>query len=118
MTNKQLFRKPLPNNIIFDLLDSICLKKEKHYIIDINSFKKMVFHQLHVKFFETLKDYYHASKQFYITRDLTYNSFTNIIRQICKANNIMFSSNIRYSESNYNIEYYIYFWSRPLTLYK
>lgn len=109
MTNKQLFRKPLSNNIIYDLLDNICLKKEKHYVIDINSFKKMVFHQLHTGFIEILKEHYHASKQFYITRDFTYNSFTNIIRQICKANNIMFGSNIRYSESNYNIEYFIYF---------
>ena len=103
MTNKQLFRKPLANKVIFDLLDSICLKKEKHYIIDINSFKKMVFHQLHIGFIEIMKDHYHASKQFYITRDFTYNSFTNIIRQICKSNNIMFASNIRYNESNYNL---------------
>ena len=109
MSNKQLFRKLLPNNIIFELLDNICLKKEKYYIIDINSFKKMIFHNLHTEFIKTLKEYYHTSKQFYITRDFSFNSFTNIIRQICKNNNIMFSSNIRYSESNYNIEYYIYF---------
>jgi len=109
MTNKQLFRKILPNAIIYDLLENICLKKEKYYIVDINSFKKMVFHQLHIRFIEILKEHYHASKHFYLTRDFTYNSFTNIIRQICKANTIMFSSNIRYSESNYNIEYFIYF---------
>ena len=109
MTNKQLFRKLLPNNIIFELFDNICLRKEKYYIIDINSFKKMIFHNLHIDFIETMKMYYHVSKQFYITREFTFNSFTNIVRQICKANNIMFSSNIRYSESNYNIEYYIFF---------
>lgn len=106
---KHIFCKPVPNILLFELLEQISLKKEKYYIIDVNSFKKMLFHKLNEKFIETLKEYYQTSKQFYATREFTYKSFTNMVRQICKANQITYSSNIRYNESYYHIEYYIYF---------
>ncbi len=109
MKNKQLFCKPIPNSVLFGLLDQICLKKEKFYVIDANSFRKMIFHNLHTTFIQTMLEYYHKSKQFYASREFTYNSFVNIIRQICKANKIAYTSNIKYCESDYNIEYYIYF---------
>jgi len=62
-----------------------------------------------LEFCETIKNYYHLSKQFYLERKMTYNSFTTILRQICKNNNIMFTSQIKYNESKYNIDYLIYF---------
>jgi hypothetical protein len=106
---KQLFRKNIPPKILFDLLSKICLKTEKYYFIDLNAFRKMTFHMYHEPFFHELLDHYHTSKQFYLTRPLTYNSFTTIIRQICKSNEIMFTSNIHYNQSKYNIEYFIFF---------
>lgn len=106
---KQLFRKNIPPQILFDLLSKICLKTEKYYFINLNAFRKMTFHMYHEPFFHGLLDHYHASKQFYLTRPLTYNSFTTIIRQICKSNEIMFTSNIHYNQSKYNIEYFIFF---------
>jgi hypothetical protein len=45
---------------------------------------------------------------FYLERKMVYNSFTNIVRQICKLNNIMFTSQIKYNESKYNIDFFIY----------
>ena len=39
---------------------------------------------------------------------LTYNSFTTIIRQICKYNQITYTSQIKYDKSTYEIVYYIY----------
>jgi hypothetical protein len=109
MSMTQLFRKPIENSILFDLLAKICKKTDKFYIIDLNAYKKMLYHELHVDFCNSLMEYYHYSKQFYLTRKLTYNYFTNIIRQLCKSKNIMFTSNIKYNESNYGIEYYIYY---------
>jgi hypothetical protein len=53
-------------------------------------------------------DYYHVGKQFYLTRPLSYKSFTNIVRQICKSLSVMFTSQMKYNESNYNIVYFIY----------
>jgi hypothetical protein len=106
---KQIFRKNVPPELLFGVLEQICLKTDKYYFIDINAFRKMIFHNLHEPFLETLSEYYHISKRFYIERKITYNSFTNIIRQICKSNAVMFSSQIKYNESKYNIDYFVYF---------
>lgn len=107
--SKQIFKKSIPSSILFDLLEKICIKKEDHYIIDHNAYKKMKFHELLSPFLNELQEYYHQSKKYYIDRDCTYNSFTNIIRQICKFNNILFTSQIYYNHSTYFIHYIIYF---------
>ena len=106
---KQIFRSNIAPEVIFNLFEKICLKTDKYYYIDMNAFKKMIFHGYHIEFLKTLEQHYHSSKQFYLTREFTYNSFTNIIRQICKSNAIMFTSQIKYNESKYNIDYFIYF---------
>ena len=107
MTN-QTFKKNIPSETLFELLDSICLKNEKHYTLTIESFKKGVFKDVVQKFIEFCKPYYHISKQKYLERKLTYNSFATIIRQICNANKITYTSQIKYDKSAYNIVYYIY----------
>jgi hypothetical protein len=106
---KQIFRKNVPNELLFAFLEKICVKYEKHYYIDINAFQKMKFYNYHTEFCASLKEYYHLSKYFYLERTMTYNSFINIIRQICKSNSIVFSSKMKYNESKYNIDYFIYF---------
>jgi hypothetical protein len=106
---KQIFRKNVPNELLFELLDKICLKTEKYYLFDNNSFRKLVYNNLHPDFLNAITEFYHISKQFYVSRKLTYNSFTTILRQICKSNNIMFTSQLKYNESKYNIDYFIYF---------
>ena len=106
--SSQIFRKKVPNEILFDLLEKICFKTDKYYLIDINAFRKLMFHNYNAEFCESLKDYYNLSKLFYIERKMVYNSFTNIVRQICKLNNIMFTSQIKYNESKYNIDFFIY----------
>jgi len=107
---KQIFRKNVAPEFLFALLEKICLKTDKYYYIDANAFKKMIFHGYNIDFIKELEECYHISKQFYLTRDFSYNSFTNILRQICKSNAIMFTSQIKYNESKYNIDYFIYFW--------
>jgi len=106
---KQIFKSNIPPDILYELLDKVCLKTDKYYFVDINAFRKLQFHNLYDEFSKKIMDYYHVSKQFYLTRKISYNSFTNIIRQICKSNNIMFTSQIKYNESKYNIDYFIYF---------
>lgn len=106
---KQIFKKDVPIIILFDLLDQICLKTNKYYVIDLNSYKKLLFYNLDERFSELMFDYYHTSKQFYVTRKMTYNSFINIVRHICKYDNIMYTSQLKYNESKYNIVYHIYF---------
>ena len=105
---KQIFKENIPIKILFDWLDKFCVKCDKYYLIDHNAFKKILFHKLEDEFLNSIQPFYHLSKTFYVTRKFSYNSFINIVRQICKSNNIMFSNQIKYNESKYNIVYYIY----------
>ena len=106
---KQIFKKYIPTELFYEFLDKICLKTEKYYLIDMNAYRKMLFFNYHIEFINSIKEYYHASKQFYLERKISYNSFATIVRQICKSNNIMFTSQIKYNESKYNIDYLIYY---------
>ena len=105
----QIFKKEISIQFLYDLLEKICIKSEKYYMVDLNAYKKMLFHGYHTEFLTILVDYYHSSKRYYAERELTFNSFTTIIRQICKSNTIQFTSQIKYNSSKYNIEYLIYF---------
>lgn len=105
----QIFKKQIPENILYDLLDKICIKNDKYYILDKISYKKGEYQKILEPFFQLLTEYYHISKQYYIIRKLTYSSFITVIRQICRSNNINYISKILYSKSDYNIVYYIYY---------
>ena len=43
----QIFKKNIPNEILFELLDSICLKNEKHYTFNTDSFKRGIYKEDH-----------------------------------------------------------------------
>lgn len=107
--SKQIFKSPIPKEILFELLDKICEKTVSQYMIHLDTYKKMKYHGYQTEFLSKIKDYYHLSKRFYIERDFTYNSFTNIIRQICRSNEIPIESIIKYRESTYTIEYLVSF---------
>jgi len=105
----QIFKKNLPNEILFTLLDSMCLKNEKHYTLNIESFKRGTFKELIQIFINECKPFYHLYKRKYLEKKLTYNSFTTILRQICNFNKITYTSKIVYDKSTYGIVYYIYY---------
>jgi hypothetical protein len=105
----QIFKVLVPPDFLFELLDKICLKTDKYYLIDNNAYRKMIFNNYHVDFCNKLKPYYHLGKRNYIDRKMTYNSFTTIIRQLCKGSNVMYTSQIKYNESKYNIDYFVFF---------
>jgi len=105
----QIFKNQIPNNILFELLDKICLKNEKHYTFNIDSFKKGVYSEEISKFLTFCLPYYHISKRKYLEKKLTYNSFVTILRQICNFNNIIYTSQIKYDKYTYDIIYYVYY---------
>jgi len=105
----QIFKNQIPKILLFDLLDKICLKNEKHYTLNSDSFKKGVYNEEIPQFLEVCKPYYHISKRKYLETKLTYKSFTTILRQICNHNKITYTSQIKYDKSTYDILYYIYF---------
>jgi hypothetical protein len=105
----QIFKNNIHNDVFFELLNKICLKNEKYYIFNIDSFKKGVYNEYIQNFINLCIPYYHLSKRKYLERKLTYNSFTTILRQICNSNKIIYTSKIKYDKSSYDIIYYIYY---------
>ena len=107
--SNQIFKKFVPNELLFNLLEKLCIKSNKYYHFNNDSFKKGMFSQDIFNFFELCKPYYHISKQKYVEKKITYNSFVTVLRQICNHNKIIYTSQIKYDKSNYTIIYYIYF---------
>jgi hypothetical protein len=105
----QIFKYPLPPNILFDFLEETCVKTDKYYVFDKCALKKASYKNLIHTFYATLVDYYHSSKHKYLENPTNYNSMCTIIRQICKLNTLSCVSNIKYSNSTYEIIYFIYY---------
>lgn len=105
----QIFKKKMDNSIIFNLLDKLCDKNNTYYMFNNSSYKKGTFFDDVIQLFiNEIKVYYHNSKQKYLERKQTYNSFTTIIRQICNYIKIEYKTEIKYDKSSYEIIYYIY----------
>jgi hypothetical protein len=105
----QIFKKNIPNEEFFKLLESMCIKNDKYFTFNNISFKKGIFNGIIEHFLSYCNEYYHISKKKYLQRKLTYNTFTTVLRQICKFNKITYTSQIIYDKSTYCIVYYIYF---------
>lgn len=104
----QIFKKEFPKELLINLLNNICIKNDKYYIINNDAYKKGIFNNLLPEFIEKCKEYYHFSKLKYLDKKYSYNGFTTVLRQICNFTNITHTSVIKYDKSNYNIIYYIY----------
>ena len=72
----QIFKSQIPNQVLIDLFDKICVKTKEFYIINNISFKKGVYNNIIPDFLEICRKHYHISKKKYIDKTLTYNSFT------------------------------------------
>jgi hypothetical protein len=107
--SSQIFKNKIPNNILFELLDKICLKNNKYFTFNNNAFKKGLYNNEIQNFINIIHPYYHISKRKYLEKKLTNKSFATILRQICNINNVKYVSQILYCKSSYDIVYYIYF---------
>tara|TARA_Y100001980_G_C14544430_1_gene323565 strand:- start:1076 stop:1402 length:327 start_codon:yes stop_codon:yes gene_type:complete len=108
MTN-QILKNNIPKEILFELIDKICIKNNNYYIFNKISYKKGEYLCLYDNFKSKILNYYYKSKQYYVTRKTNYNSILTLIRHICKNNNISYTSKILYDKSSYEIIYYIFF---------
>lgn len=107
MKKSQLFKNDIPNPLLFDFLASSCKMNEYFYEFDINSFKRAKFNNTLQSFCDSIQPFYYTPKQKYVTCDHKFTKFITIIRQICKHNNIPYTSKIKYSNNTYFITYYI-----------
>jgi hypothetical protein len=116
VTNLLITKKNAKIQSVQKKIDSLIVRSRVHFEkitsdSDTETDSESDQEELNAKFLEKVIEYYHSSKKFYVEREFKYNSFTNIIRQICKANNITFTSQIKYNESKYNIDYFVYYTS-------
>lgn len=102
-----IFIKDIDNNILYKFLDEYCIVENNYYILDKIIFKKYVYNDKIIPFLQSLNDYYKINKQYYLQREITFNNFLTIIRQICKFKNIEYTNKIKYDKNNYFITYYI-----------
>lgn len=107
--SSQIFKNNIPNENLYEIINEICLKNEKYYIFNFESYKKGIYKEIIPKFMEYCKPFYHISKRKYLEKKLTYNTFMTVLRQICNFNKITYTSKIIYDKSSYHIEYYIYY---------
>ena len=105
----QIFKTGIPDELFTGFLNLLCLKNDKHYTFNSDSYKKGIYTGAIQQFITECMPYYHISKRKYLNKKLTYNSLATIIRQICKFNKFTYTSKIVYDKSTYNIEYYIYY---------
>jgi hypothetical protein len=105
-----VFKSPVDVHILYRLLDGISTKLDKYYVIDSNSFRLLQFYcdTLYVDFIRAITPHYHVSKRYYVTRPLTYNSFTTIVRHICNANSINITRKPTYTKSVYSVVYFVH----------
>ena len=104
----QIFKKDIPKEYLFDFLNKCCVVNNKKYTFSKSSYKKAKLEKLVEPFCKSLKEFYFKSKHYYIERNMTYKNLITILRQICKFNNIPFTSDIKYSKSKYEITYFIF----------
>jgi hypothetical protein len=103
----QIFKEQVPITILDSFIKSLCEIINDYYVINPIAYKKAVFHGTLSQFLDKVKPYYHQSKQYYVTRKMTYTRFLTIIRQICNQHNLPFASKVQYKNSTYEIVYYI-----------
>jgi len=104
----QIFKSGIPDELFTGFLSLLCLKNDKHYTFNSDSYKKGIYTGAIQQFITECTPYYHISKRKYLNKKLTYNSLATIIRQICKFNKFTYTSKIVYDRSTYDIVYYIY----------
>ena len=107
--SSQIFKKIYPKNILIEFLKKYCNHNDKYITFTKSSFKKMKIDNKCQPFFDDLKEYYHKSKQFYVTRTPIYKHFITVIKQLCKINDIPYNSKIIYFKSTYELNYNIYY---------
>lgn len=105
----QIFKTRVNQDILFNFLDKVSNKhNDAKYIFDVTSYKRCIFLDIFDSFIESLKPYYHISKQFYLDKKSSFKMLSTIIRQICRLNGIYYKQEIKYSKSTYEIVYHIY----------
>lgn len=106
---QQLFASPVPKEKLYQLLNDICTTKVTNkYIMTPYVFDHGMVLNIIPLFMNDCKQYYYKSKQYYVSRDITYTRFITVIKQICKCHNIKFDVHKTYLNTEHVMNYFIY----------
>jgi len=100
------FKTPLSLDILYELLDKICLYKDNHYVIDNTSFNKMIYMKLYEPFIEKIKENYFPQKKAKLEKEPSYYNFIILIKQICNYHGLVITSKKVYIKS---VKHNVYF---------
>lgn len=114
MVNK-LWKHEIPRELIlsfldehFDGMDEIIHDTPCYtYRITLEGFKRIVLNHALQPWLDKCMPYYYPSKQYYLTRPMTYTSFATILRQCARHYGWQFSSACSYRQSTRMVEYRI-----------
>lgn len=109
----QVFKNIVPYDIIESFIKKICIIENNKYVFNRYSFKRGIIENTIEDFFDSIKNYYHKSKQYYIIRNKTITSVATVLRQLCKLHNIEVISKLKYYNSSYENIYYITIETNP-----
>ncbi len=109
MTNQVFKKNGPPLSIFLKFIDVITLHRtDAFFLITNDSYKKACYEKCLHNFVDELKPYYKSNKLLYIDRQMNYKRLLTVIRQLCNFHNIVYSSEIRYDKSTYQIRYKLY----------
>ncbi len=71
--SSNILKEKIPLNILFDLLEEYCfIKTDKYFIVDLDTYKKIVLENKINSFLENVAPYYKKNKIGYVTRPMKY----------------------------------------------
>ena len=105
---KRIFCKFIPKRYLFELLEQTCYKNEIYYEIDMNSYRKMIYHGFDKIIKDDLINFYETEHQHFILRELTFLSFVTIVRQICRTAKLRFETKKFNGVEENKYKYYVY----------
>lgn len=108
MYMKQVFKIDPLYEYLQEILEKFCIKHKNHYVVDYISYKKIVFHNFQYEWLSLLLEHYYKSKQFYITRKFSFQSYLTIIRQLCKFFSIEYDYLYDKHQNNHHLKYRLY----------
>ena len=103
------FKTPLSLDVLYGLLDQICLYKDDRYVIDTTSFNKMVYMGLYEPFIEKIKENYYPQKMAKLNKQPTYYNFIILIKQICNYHGLAITLTKTYIKSVKHNVYHVEF---------
>ena len=106
--SNQIIKTLIPNETVFSFLQMNCIKNGNCFIFNTIAFKRGLYNESIKTFLGECDKHYHCSKKKYLDIKSNYSKFVTVLRQICKSNQLKYTSQIKYERSTYEIIYYIY----------